>query len=912
VAASYAGIPHIFGGQGQYVNLVSSAVGYTSGVFSFNTTVQNLTNLPMATSDGIVRDDAGIRVFLQDAPTTTGGSGLITVLNATGVSTFLATNQSYYQYGGKISGVDASHLGADGILASTEVSATRNWQFSVPATVTSFAFQVYVSTSTPAGVATPVPPVSIGITGVLQGGVPVNLSAVASQIDVTVGTSGGGTVGLFLSANCAVNSIDPAEVPVATATVLAGQSALSFNTAGLNVSGHPRFINGNYCIKAQLTSGGQTVTAGNMTAVTLANVNVFPGTLAFISATGGPTSALSSLNGLLYQQGSLTVSIAPLVYSSASPIALMSGYLTRNGVQLSGAPGSAGNSTFTSVVVTNGVVTVAFPATAFGALENYTSLPAGDTLYVTEALDASGNSIAVSGNQAVIAGGAGVRFDDQGPSVAPLLQVTAPYGYIGASYLFSSGEGGTPSDTRGVPPVQGVGGVTTTWYAGPAGAAGFGVGGSCSVSGLTVVVAGTDLPSSATRGAYRAKVIVRDALGNQTCSDVASTSSEPEFGVDTSIPVLTMTTANNGAGNLRGYSVSKNWSFSYGDSISGFDPAAPLHLAVVRNFFTTPSAAACVVGSYDATAGTCSPISTPFTSTFVLGQFPFNGGSIEMTGATSVRGYYSVTAFAADLAGNNSPSVTRVAVFDDLLPFVGPPTQQLPAVPAFGTATLLFTAQDNLDLASSSGRLIYSPVGMTSVAFASIAGTSFGPNFDASYVTNGPGSVGLSSVFLGLQGTDATNIIQANSATPLATVTVTDAADNTYTTAPIGIVTAAVNSNIFVGHKFTMMPSAAAPPTRQATTNMSIVLDGLINDPAFQAQPFVEVDVYKAVAGQLVLVAIGTSASVFDQDQLSVRIFMYTITGIQLTPAALNTFYAVGRNTRGDAVISQVVTVVNP
>jgi alpha-tubulin suppressor-like RCC1 family protein len=157
LTTAMAGVSHIFGGQGQYVSLVSSAVTYAGGTFSFNTTVQNLTNLPMATADGAARDDAGVRVFIQTGPTTTSGSGTITVANATGTATFLSTNQSYYQYGGKIGGVDQNQLGGDGILSSSEVSAAKNWQFSVPGSVTTFTFEVYVATTTTSGTATPSP-----------------------------------------------------------------------------------------------------------------------------------------------------------------------------------------------------------------------------------------------------------------------------------------------------------------------------------------------------------------------------------------------------------------------------------------------------------------------------------------------------------------------------------------------------------------------------------------------------------------------------------------------------------------------------------------------------------------------------------------------------------------------------------
>jgi hypothetical protein len=218
-----AGVSHIFGGQGQFVNLVSSAVNYAGGTFSFNTTVQNAINLPMASADGVARDDAGVRVFIQTGPTTTSGSGTITVSNATGTATFLSTNQSYYQYGGKIGGVDQAQLGGDGILSSGEVSATKNWQFAVPGTVTTFTFEVYVATTTPSGTAASVAPqvTSIDVPTMIPGAAATltgtNFNATPGVNVVTIGgqtatVTGGNTTTLNVTVPCASSGSVPVQV----------------------------------------------------------------------------------------------------------------------------------------------------------------------------------------------------------------------------------------------------------------------------------------------------------------------------------------------------------------------------------------------------------------------------------------------------------------------------------------------------------------------------------------------------------------------------------------------------------------------------------------------------------------------------------------------------------------------------
>src|SRR4051812_4332897 len=108
---------HVLGGQGSYVRLTSASPGYNAGtqVFSFTVTVQDLATLALATADGATRDNKGVQVFFSAPPVATGGTGTITVANATGQGSFTGASQDYFQYGGQIGGVDQPELGADGI-----------------------------------------------------------------------------------------------------------------------------------------------------------------------------------------------------------------------------------------------------------------------------------------------------------------------------------------------------------------------------------------------------------------------------------------------------------------------------------------------------------------------------------------------------------------------------------------------------------------------------------------------------------------------------------------------------------------------------------------------------------------------------------------------------------------------------
>lgn len=801
---------------------------------------------------------------------------------------------------GKVTGVGA---GTATIIATSTADATKA--------------AASVITVNPITVINP----SIAINSVTDvNGNPVQLGNVNGQINVTVNTSGGGLIEVFLSSTCTSNTIAATDVAVASqqaTSAQAGTVTLSFNTAQLTAANQARFANGNYCIKTRLTNGTSVVVATNTVPLTLNNANVFTGTLAFASQTGGPTSAVSSLNGLNYNQGTLTATLNPVIFTGASPAVFISGYLTRNGEQGGGA--SPGNAAFTNAAVANGVATIVFTDTATfpsfagsRSISQYTSLAAGDTLYITSATDAAGNPIPVgAGGSAVsVVSARGVRIDNDVPNnAATTYVVTAPNGYIGGAYAFASGLGGTAAaDTRGG--VQGVGGVTTTFYIGAAGAAAFagapGTVAACDITGLTAATTAAQLQNSFSTSANQAKVIVKDALGNQVCQNVNSSFAGGLFGVDKIAPSVTMTTANNGAADVTGYNVTKNFSFIYNDTISGFNSVTPLRGTLTRNFFTagTSVAADCVIGTYSTTAKTC--VAAPITVTSNFGTPPAAGGSIEFTGATGVVGYYTVTAAAVDQANNSSATVTRIAAFDNVAPTVGTVTQAAPVAP-LGTASVSATAADNFDLASSKGNLNYATAPNP---FAAVAGTSFGPNFDATLVTSGTATVGLTNVYRGLQSVDGAGNILANGAVPTATITVTDVGTNTAVSGAVTITTTTAKTNILVGNNFVATPTSAAPATSQTSTTLTIRVGGLVSDPAFQSQPFNQIDIYKVVGGELVNVGTSSLASVTDVG--TARTYTYTAPGIPLTAAATNSFYVVGRTAAGDAVISYRNDVVNP
>lgn len=126
----------MLGGQGTYVRLESTNLAYDADadVFSVDVSVQNLLSERMGTPDGTTA--TGVKVFFEEMPTATEGSGEVTVLNADGVGGFTRVNQPYFTY--------------PEILEARGTSAPRPWRFGVPGTVARFGFKVYVVTELPA------------------------------------------------------------------------------------------------------------------------------------------------------------------------------------------------------------------------------------------------------------------------------------------------------------------------------------------------------------------------------------------------------------------------------------------------------------------------------------------------------------------------------------------------------------------------------------------------------------------------------------------------------------------------------------------------------------------------------------------------------------------------------------------
>ena len=129
----------IVGGQGALVRLASSGSAYNSvsQLFTSSVTLENLLSQAMNTADGTTPDAGGIKVFFHSGPTVTGGSGIVDVANPDGVDAFTGSNQPFFLHS------------SGAVLPSGGSTSPKTWQFDVSTAVTTFAFQVFVTTRLP-------------------------------------------------------------------------------------------------------------------------------------------------------------------------------------------------------------------------------------------------------------------------------------------------------------------------------------------------------------------------------------------------------------------------------------------------------------------------------------------------------------------------------------------------------------------------------------------------------------------------------------------------------------------------------------------------------------------------------------------------------------------------------------------
>jgi hypothetical protein len=127
--------------QPAWISVVLSNARYDPRtlVYSFDSEIANLLPYPIGTPD--CRSVTGLKVFVEAGPTATAfyppyDTGSVSVRDAEGVQSFSAPGQPYLLY--------------DTILTPRQVARAKRWEFSVPRSVSRFAFTIRVFTLTPA------------------------------------------------------------------------------------------------------------------------------------------------------------------------------------------------------------------------------------------------------------------------------------------------------------------------------------------------------------------------------------------------------------------------------------------------------------------------------------------------------------------------------------------------------------------------------------------------------------------------------------------------------------------------------------------------------------------------------------------------------------------------------------------
>ena len=266
----------LLGGQDIYVRISSSGTSYDAGTDIFRTdlTVQNLLQQVIGSTDGTTVN--GLQLFVHSGPTVNSGSGVVTVANADGTSTFSGPSQPFFTY--------------NQILEPFELSAKRDWQFNVPETVNTFVFTLLVSAPAPNEGGPYIDRMWNGTTGTAwemgsnwTGGVPISTSTVAippasmvtsgnqptlaapvTVLNFRVGT--GSTLNLADQTLTVTNNLDaPGAITNGVVKMTGAGSVLGGTVDALVIDGHsklqrPTRATGAVAISRSLSISSQTLT----------------------------------------------------------------------------------------------------------------------------------------------------------------------------------------------------------------------------------------------------------------------------------------------------------------------------------------------------------------------------------------------------------------------------------------------------------------------------------------------------------------------------------------------------------------------------------------------------------------------------------------------------------------------------
>jgi hypothetical protein len=779
--------------------------------------------------------------------------------------------------------------------------------------------------------------------------VPVNINNVAGQIEVTMnldsGTQTVSSVDVLIDGNVACSqgfSAIQLATARAQAALVAGDNPnaalvveiqCSINTAEFDAAGLVKFLNGPHQVSARVNLVGSAPVATPSTQLVFNNASGFVLTLTTDNGTD-PGSAIDPRTGLQWLGGSITLNFLG--------VSFIPGGVTITNVAL-----PLFGKTVAAVLTANaGSVTFSEGTTWTAAnlgIGNYLSLVAGEPLPIGTAVLSNGQTLAVpnailnvttspAGNPA-IAPLTTIRVDNTAPgatsangvvqlaiSVAnfPALATDSVI-FVNATTAFTAGAiGGVPSLatlnslTAGVgnDPEEGVDAITVEFFATALGAALPGTATSCSTTGLTAITTGSQLAETTVSTAFRVRVVVKDALGNQTCFGLfAGTGiavAGGQFGADFTAPTGTVTGPAAGPPGLNNAAPGPpgNFAVAASDNASGFDPAGALLVSMSR--LNPSGTTTCVIGS----GSGCTAAQQLLT--------------FDALGGTGLEGYYTTSITLVDVAGNQTVLVTARLYEYDITPTAFSGGISLPSLIAGATTnTFLATATDNLDLNTIFGDVVYP---LATLRYPSQSIGSWGPPLEQSVavsyaVANWIRCINASGSFAAASGPPTGITLTATDQTLTATNTVNSTslasaafgANAQACTGGVGNIAAAdilsfiQNApNYGAGKTQVDISGTSLAAASSATVTLTAVADVALNS---SADPFTRVDFYYD-NGAGVLINIGTATVVLAQT-LTNRTYTYTVVWDPdaAVPVGAVNVVALGVDAQGDAVLTNVVVV---
>jgi hypothetical protein len=212
------GLPNlIVGGQGVFIQLTSTNVGYDamSGVFSADVQVENVgVGQVMGTPDGIQL--TGVRVFFHSGPSVTSGGGTVTVRNADGTGTFTGSDQPFHFYNTFL------------VPGLPPLTPPKTWEWDVTSDVNTFAFSVFVQADVPG---------ENGFVRITPGSdflVPTDMVSLTGAVLDVLGRPAAGSV-TFSSSDPAVATVNPTTGLVTA--VAGGRAVITATTGGPHAPG---------------------------------------------------------------------------------------------------------------------------------------------------------------------------------------------------------------------------------------------------------------------------------------------------------------------------------------------------------------------------------------------------------------------------------------------------------------------------------------------------------------------------------------------------------------------------------------------------------------------------------------------------------------------------------------------------